>query len=262
MSRIKQKFDELASNDSKALITYIVAGDPDLDSTLSIMNCMVKEGADIIEIGIPFSDPMAEGVSIQRGHERALQNKTSIKDSLSLVSKFRQSNKTTPIVFMGYMNPFESMGVQDFCKEAARKGVDGILIVDMPPEESTEFSEEAKNNGIDVIRLIAPTTDLSRAREICDLSSGYIYYISVKGITGSNNLDSQDVKKKVEILSKETDLPIAIGFGIKDSNSALSVKDFADGIVAGSVFVDIVGEGGDTIKKIATKTKELSLAIK
>ena len=262
MNRIKKKFDKLALTDSKALITYIVAGDPDLDSTLSIMNCMVSEGADIIEIGIPFSDPMAEGISIQRGHERALLSKTSIKDTLDLVSKFRKSNKTTPIVFMGYMNPFESMGVQEFCKEASNKGVDGILIVDMPPEESTEFSKEAKNYGIDVIRLIAPTTDLSRAKEICNLSSGYIYYISVKGITGSNNLDSQDVKKKVEILSKETDLPIAIGFGIKDSNSALSVKDFADGIVAGSVFVDIVGEGGDTINKIATKTKELSLAIK
>ncbi len=262
MNRIKKKFDKLALTDSKALITYIVAGDPDLDSTLSIMNCMVSEGADIIEIGIPFSDPMAEGISIQRGHERALLNKTSIKDTLDLVSKFRKSNKTTPIVFMGYMNPFESMGVQEFCKEASNKGVDGILIVDMPPEESTEFSKEAKNYGIDVIRLIAPTTDLSRAKEICNLSSGYIYYISVKGITGSKDLDSEDVQQKVELLSTETNLPIAIGFGIKDSKSALSVKDFADGIVVGSVFVDLVGEGGDTIKKIAAKTKELSLALK
>jgi len=262
MNRIKTTFDELSSNDSKALITYIVAGDPDLDTTLSIMNCMVEEGADIIEIGIPFSDPMAEGVSIQRGHERALVNKTSIKDALNLVSRFRESNKATPIVFMGYMNPFESMGVKEFCKTAANKGVDGILIVDMPPEESTEFSAEAKNSGIDVIRLIAPTTDISRAKEICDLSSGYIYYISVKGITGSNDLDSRDVKRKVKLLSSETNLPIAIGFGIKDSHSALSVKDLADGIVAGSVFVDLIGEGGDTIAKIAKKTKELFLAIK
>jgi tryptophan synthase alpha chain len=262
MNRIKTTFDELSLNDSKALITYIVAGDPDLDATLSIMNCMAEEGADIIEIGIPFSDPMAEGVSIQRGHERALSNNTSIKDALNLVSKFRKSNKTTPIVFMGYMNPFESMGVQEFCKSAASKGVDGILIVDMPPEESTEFSTEAKKSGIDVIRLIAPTTDISRVKEICEISSGYIYYISVKGITGSNDLDSGDVKQKVEQLSSETDLPIAIGFGIKDSNSALSVKDLADGIVAGSVFVDLIGEGGDTITKIAKKTKELSLAIK
>jgi tryptophan synthase alpha chain len=262
MNRIKNKFEELSSNNSKALITYTVAGDPDLDTTLSIMNCMAEEGADIIEIGIPFSDPMAEGVSIQRGHERALLNKVSIKDSLSLVSKFRKSNKTTPVVFMGYMNPFESMGVKHFCKAAASNGVDGILIVDMPPEESTEFSIEAKNNGIDVIRLIAPTTDISRAKEICGLSSGYIYYISVKGITGSNDLDSEDVKEKVGLLSNETDLPIAIGFGIKDSKSALSVKDLADGIVAGSVFVDLISEGGDTISKIASKTKELSIAIK
>ena len=199
MKRIKKKFDELSSNDSKALITYIVAGDPDLDTTFNIMNCMVEEGADIIEIGIPFSDPMAEGISIQKGHERALLNKTSIKDALNLVSKFRRSNESTPIVFMGYMNTFESMGV----------------------------------------------------KEICDLSSGYIYYISVKGITGSNDLDSEDVKQKVNLLGSATDLPIAIGFGIKDSDSALSVKDLADGIVAGSVFVDLIGEGGDTITKIA-----------
>ena len=262
MNRIKTTFDELSSNDSKALITYIVAGDPDLDTTLNIMNCMVEEGADIIEIGIPFSDPMAEGVSIQKGHERALLNKTSIRDALNLISKFRKSNKTTPIVFMGYMNTFESMGVKEFCKAASDQGVDGLLIVDMPPEESTEFSTEAENNGIDVIRLIAPTTDISRVKQICDLSSGYIYYISVKGITGSNDLDSEDVKQKVNILGSATDLPIAIGFGIKDSHSALSVKDLADGIVAGSVFVDLIGEGGDTITKIANKTKELSLAIK
>ena len=262
MNRIKTTFDELSSNDSKALITYIVAGDPDLDTTLNIMNCMVEEGVDIIEIGIPFSDPMAEGVSIQKGHERALLNKTSIKDALNLISKFRKSNKTTPIVFMGYMNTFESMGVKEFCKAAADQGVDGILIVDMPPEESTEFSIEAENNGIDVIRLIAPTTDISRVKQICGLSSGYIYYISVKGITGSNDLDSEDVKQKVNLLGSATDLPIAIGFGIKDYDSALSVKDIADGIVAGSVFVDLIGEGGDTITKIANKTKELSLAIK
>tara|TARA_B100001769_G_scaffold163484_1_gene128466 strand:- start:1133 stop:1804 length:672 start_codon:yes stop_codon:yes gene_type:complete len=223
---------------------------------------MVEEGADIIEIGIPFSDPMAEGISIQKGHERALLNKTSIKDALNLVSKFRRSNESTPIVFMGYMNTFESMGVKEFCKEASSQGVDGLLIVDMPPEESTEFSIEAKNNQIDVIRLIAPTTDISRVKEICDLSSGYIYYISVKGITGSNDLDSEDVNQKVKLLSSKTDLPIAIGFGIKDSDSALSVKDLADGIVAGSVFVDLIGEGGDTISKVAKKTKELSIAIK
>ena len=262
MKRIKKKFDELLSNDSKALITYIVAGDPDLDTTFNIMNCMVEEGADIIEIGIPFSDPMAEGISIQKGHERALLNKTSIKDALNLVSTFRRSNESTPIVFMGYMNTFESMGVKEFCKEASSQGVDGLLIVDMPPEESTEFSIEAKNNQIDVIRLIAPTTDISRVKEICDLSSGYIYYISVKGITGSNDLDSEDVNQKVKLLSSKTDLPIAIGFGIKDSDSALSVKDLADGIVAGSVFVDLIGEGGDTISKVAKKTKELSIAIK
>ena len=154
MTRIKNKFDELSSNNTKALITYIVAGDPDLNTTLDVMNCMVAEGTDIIEIGIPFSDPMAEGISIQRGHERALSNNVSIIDALNLTSEFRKTNQITPIVFMGYMNTFESMGVKQFCKEASNNGVDGILIVDMPPEESAEFSKEAKSNGIDVLSLI------------------------------------------------------------------------------------------------------------
>lgn len=262
MSRIKKKFDELASKDKKALITYIVAGDPDLETTIKIMNVMVEEGADIIEVGIPFSDPMAEGVSIQKGHERALQNKTTLQDSLDLISSFRASNQATPVVFMGYMNPFESMGAKEFCKSASEKGVDGMLIVDMPPEESSEFSREAKENSLDVIRLIAPTTNLSRVKEICDLSSGYIYYISVKGITGANDLDSEDVKEKVKLLTEETNLPIAIGFGIKDAESALSLKDIADGIVVGSVFVELIGKGGDVVKNIASKTSELSTAIK
>mgnify|MGYP001168123763 CR=1 FL=1 len=262
MGRIESCFESLRSKGEKGLITFITAGDPSIENTLDYMQSLVDGGADVIELGVPFSDPMADGPTIQRASERSLAAGTDLSSIFMLVRAFRERNASTPVILMGYMNPFESMGVQEFCKEASNKGVDGILIVDMPPEESTEFSKEAKNYGIDVIRLIAPTTDLSRAKEICNLSSGYIYYISVKGITGSKDLDSEDVQQKVELLSTETNLPIAIGFGIKDSKSALSVKDFADGIVVGSVFVDLVGEGGDTIKKIAAKTKELSLALK
>lgn len=257
-SRIKETFSKVNAQDQTALITYIVSGDPDLDTTLKIMHTMVEEGADIIELGIPFSDPMAEGISIQRGHERALKKGTSLKSALDLVKKFRSTNSITPIVFMGYMNTFESMGAERFMIEAVDVGVDGILIVDMPPEESSSFSEQAKKYDIDIIRLIAPTTSSERAQKISSQSSGYIYYISVKGITGASNIDSDDVKDKVGILRTYTDLPIAIGFGIKDSDSASSVKDVADGIVAGSVFVDLIGQGEDIIEKVASKTKELS----
>ena len=256
-SRIKETFSKVNAQDQTALITYIVSGDPDLDTTLKIMDTMVEEGADIIELGIPFSDPMAEGISIQRGHERALKKGTSLKSALDLVKKFRSTNSNTPIVFMGYMNTFESLGAQMFMKEAVAADLDGILIVDMPPEESSDFSEEALKANIDIIRLIAPTTSLTRADKICSQCSGYVYYISVKGITGAANLDAEDVKNKVNELRLLTDLPIAIGFGIKDAASASSVKEVADGIVAGSVFVDLIGEGGNIIEKVSKKTKEL-----
>ena len=261
-SKIKEAFSKVKTENRKALITYIVSGDPDLKTTLSIMHSMVSEGADIIELGIPFSDPMAEGISIQKGHERALESGSSLKDSFNLVREFRETNNNTPIVFMGYMNTFESLGAELFMKEAFESGLDGILIVDMPPEESSDFSNEAKKVGIDIIRLIAPTTSSSRAKKICAQCTGYVYYISVKGITGASNIDSNEVKRKVSELRKHTDLPIAIGFGIKDAPSASSVMDVGDGIVAGSVFVDLIGEGDNIIKKIASKTKELYEVLK
>ncbi len=260
-SKIKEAFSKVNAENRKALITYIVSGDPDYSTTLDIMNSMVESGADIIELGVPFSDPMAEGVSIQRGHERALENGASLKDTFKLVKDFRKTDKETPLVFMGYMNTFESLGAELFMKEAVDVGLDGLLIVDMPPEESSEFSKESKRHGIDIIRLIAPTTASDRAKKICKQCSGYVYYISVKGITGAANLDSVDVKNKVGELKQHTDLPIAIGFGIKDAKSAISVKDVADGIVAGSVFVDLIGEGDNIIEKVSSKTKELSEAL-
>ena len=261
MTKIKEVFDTIKAEDRKALINYIVVGDPDLKTTLEVMKVMVNEGVDIIELGIPFSDPMAEGVSIQKGHERALEKGTTITDAFSLVESFREINKDTPLVFMGYMNTFESLGAEKFMKEALRVGLDGLLIVDMPPEESSDFTLQAKKNDIDIIRLIAPTTSLDRASNICSKSSGYVYYISVKGITGAANLDSADAKQKVQELKGLTELPVVIGFGIKDAQSAISVKDAADGVVVGSVFVDLVGEGGDILEKVTKKTRELSEAL-
>ena len=260
-SKIKEVFSNINAANRKALITYIVSGDPDYQTTLKIMHSMVDSGADIIELGIPFSDPMAEGISIQRGHERALEKGASLSEAFKLVKEFRLIDKKTPIVFMGYMNTFESLGAELFMKEAADVELDGILIVDMPPEESSEFSKEAEKYSMDIIRLIAPTTSVARAKKICSQCTGYVYYISVKGITGAANLDADDVKNKVGELRLHTDLPIAIGFGIKDASSAISVKDVADGIVAGSVFVDLIGEGGNIIERVSTKTKELSDAL-
>ena len=257
-SKIKEVFSKVHAQNRKALITYIVSGDPDHKTTIDIMHTMVGEGADIIELGIPFSDPMAEGVSIQKGHERALEKGASLNDTFELVKEFRLSDKKTPIVFMGYMNTFESLGAKLFMEKAVAVDLDGILIVDMPPEESSDFSREATKANIDIIRLIAPTTSSSRAKKICSQCSGYVYYISVKGITGAANLDADDVKDKVSELRLHTDLPIAIGFGIKDAASASSVKDVADGIVVGSVFVDLIGEADNIIDKVSLKTKELS----
>ena len=257
-SKIKEVFSNIKAENRKALITYIVSGDPDTETTIEIMNSMVQQGTDIIELGIPFSDPMAEGISIQKGHERALEKGASLSGAFELLKKFRVNDEKTPVVFMGYMNTFESLGANKFMLEAVKASLDGILIVDMPPEESSNFSIEAEKVGVDIIRLIAPTTSSSRAKKICSQCSGYVYYISVKGITGASNINAEEVKAKVSELRSHTDLPIAIGFGIKDSASASSVKDVADGVVVGSVFVDLIGEGGNIIKKVESKTKELS----
>ena len=178
-SKIKEVFSKVHAQNRKALITYIVSGDPDHKTTIDIMHAMVGEGADIIELGIPFSDPMAEGVSIQKGHERALEKGASLNDTFELVKEFRLSDKKTPIVFMGYMNTFESLGAKLFMEKAIAVDLDGILIVDMPPEESSDFSREATKANIDIIRLIAPTTSSSRAKKICSQCSGYVYYLSL-----------------------------------------------------------------------------------
>jgi len=262
MGRIKDTFSELEKLNKKALISYIVSGDPNLSSTLKAMHLMVKEGVNIIELGIAFSDPMAEGPSIQRGHERALLNQTSLQDTLELVEKFRKKDKETPVVLMGYMNPFESMGSEVFSSKASESGVDGVLIVDMPLEESCAFGEQTKIHGIDVIRLVAPTTSEFRIQKICSEASGYIYYISLKGVTGANSINTKEVGRKVGILKNLTELPIVIGFGIKDGSTVSSVRGLADGIVVGSVLVDIMGGNKEKIEKeLSIKIKDLSKAL-
>jgi len=262
MGRIEKTFLDLAELKQKALIGYIVSGDPNVSSTLMAMQLMVEEGVHVIELGIAFSDPMAEGPTIQQGHERALSGKISLKATLKLVQSFREKDKKTPIVLMGYMNTFEALGSEVFSSTAKDNGVDGVLIVDMPLEASDEFTEESRKQGLDVIRLIAPTTSESRIKKICKQASGYVYYISLKGITGADSINPKEVEKKVLKLKKITDLPVVIGFGIKDGKSASKVKDLADGVVVGSALVDIMGGNKEEIEKdLSIKIKDLSKAL-
>lgn len=238
MSRLSNCFATLASNNRKALVPYIVAGDPSLEATVDMMHALVEQGADIIELGVPFSDPMAEGPVIQLGHERALENKVGLRDVLAQVKKFREQNNETPIVLMGYANPIEYMGYETFAAAANEAGVDGILTVDLPPEESDDLNQELKKYAIDNIFLIAPTTSEKRIETIGKLASGYIYYVSLKGVTGAGHLDVAAVNEKLKLIKQYINLPVTVGFGIKDAQSAKAVADISEGAVVGSALVN------------------------
>jgi tryptophan synthase alpha chain len=235
---------QLKTANRKALIPYIVAGDPDAATTLAALHAMVKAGADILEIGVPFSDPMAEGPTIQKGHERALESGMSLRKVLELVQVFRKTDDKTPIVLMGYANPIERMGYSAFADAASAAGVDGVLTVDIPPEEAQELNAELKRVGIDNIFLLAPTTTDTRAKQICELATGYLYYVSLKGVTGAGNLDTEEVRKKLTQFRGYTALPLCVGFGIKDADSARAISATADGVVVGSVLVSAMAEKG------------------
>ena len=249
MSRIKQCFENLAKSGKKALIPYITAGDPSPDFTVSLMNALVDSGADVIEIGMPFSDPMADGPVIQLACERSLAAGTSVKKVLQIIAEFRQNNSKTPIVLMGYLNPIEFFGYQAFSDAAKEAGVDGILLVDLTPEEATDVVECFRENELDLIYLLSPTTTPARAKKICDLASGYVYYVSVKGVTGSAELDVASVKKHVDSLREITSLPIGVGFGIRDAKTAAAISKCADGVIVGSVLVNAIAENKDRQKE-------------
>ena len=245
MNRIQQRLNELSESNKKALISYVVAGDPDQKTTLSVMHELVSSGSDILELGVPFSDPSAEGPVIQRAHERALGNHTSMGQVLAAVSDFRKTNEQTPIVVMGYANPIEWMGYRKFCEAAVEAGVDGILVVDLPPEEASEINSVLTEYGLYNVFLLAPTTTESRIKEICKFASGFLYYVSLKGVTGSGALDVESVEQKVADIRKHTSLPICVGFGIKDADTAAAVSSVADGVVVGSAFVDLLATDDD-----------------
>lgn len=238
MSRIKTCMQELGANHKKALVPYIVSGDPSPEVTVPCMQEMVRAGANIIELGVPFSDPMAEGPVIQKAHERALKHHTSLRSTLEVVRQFRETDNKTPIVLMGYANPIERMGYGEFAEAAKAAGVDGVLTVDMPIEEAAALNTELKRFGLDNIFLLAPTTTTDRAKAICEMATGYLYYVSLKGVTGAGHLDTADVAKNLAVYRSYTSLPICVGFGIKDAVSAKQVAAVADGVVVGSALVE------------------------
>ena len=237
MSRITTCFETLKAHNKKALIPYITAGDPDPGDTVPLAHALVQSGANIIELGVPFSDPMADGPVIQRASERALAHHVSLHQVLDMVREFRETDKETPIVLMGYLNPVEVMGYESFAKAAADAGVDGVLTVDMPPEEAEELGQALMNNGLDPIYLIAPTTSEERIQKICDAARGYVYYVSLKGVTGAATLNVESVEEKTRQIRAKTELPIGVGFGIKDASSAAAIAAVADAVVVGSALI-------------------------
>ena len=233
MSRIAKKFQELSKSGRKALIPFITAGDPNLETTLSLMSALVRSGSDIIELGIPFSDPIADGPTIQRASERALAGGTSLSKVLDLVQTFREINQETPIVLMGYANPIEALGIDEFVGRAADVGVDGVLVVDYPPEESGLLNAALKEKQIDSIFLLAPTTLESRILDVARLATGYVYYVSLKGVTGAGHLDLDDVSVRVKKIKKHVKVPVGVGFGIRDGEMARAVAKLSDAVVIG-----------------------------
>lgn len=257
MSRLPACFDALKAANKTALVPFITAGDPHPSVTVNLMHDMVKAGASVLELGIPFSDPMAEGPVIQLACERALKHNVSLTNVISMVKEFRTQDTQTPIVLMGYTNPVEVMGYEKFANAAGDAGVDGLILVDMPPEEGADLIKELKANSIDMIFLLAPTTTDERMELICEQASGFVYYVSLKGVTGAANLDVDSVVEKVNQIRTHTSLPVGVGFGIRDAQSAAQVAAVADAVVVGSAIVNRIAENVNDTEKFSQQICEL-----
>ena len=238
MSRIKSTFDRLSGEGRKALIPFITAGDPDVALTLPLMHTLVEAGADVIELGVPFSDPMADGPTIQRASERALAKGMNQRKVLELVIAFRATDVKTPVVLMGYANPIEAMGLEKFAAAASQAGVDGVLVVDYPPEEAATFGAAMKSNGMDPIFLLAPTSTAARIAQVAEIASGYVYYVSLAGVTGSGALNVEAVAERLPLIREKTGLPVGVGFGIRDAATAARIAGIADAVVVGSRIIE------------------------
>lgn len=265
MSRITKIFEDLKQNNQKAFIPFITAGDGGLDITLEIMHNLVENGADIIELGVPFSDPMADGGVIAASHQRAVQAGVSLIDVLQLVRDFRKVNQTTGVVLMGYLNPLEIYGYEKFAIDCKKSGVDGVLIVDNPPEEATNLKQILDKNNIDLIFLIAPTTTNERIIYLKNLISGFVYFVSLKGVTGSSAIDTNLVNNNLCRIKKYIDLPVCVGFGVKDAHTAKLVSGNSDGVIVGSALVAFIekysNDNGKIQESISNLAKEISGAI-
>ncbi|HEX5538735.1 MAG TPA: tryptophan synthase subunit alpha [Methylophilaceae bacterium] len=263
MSRIAATFTALKQQRKKALVPYITAGDPHPRQTVALMHTLVNAGADLIELGVPFSDPMADGPVIQRASERALAHHVGLGNVLDMVREFRQQDDKTPVVLMGYANPIEAMGAEDFADRSKAAGVDGVLTVDYPPEECSDFVNSLRKRDIDPIFLLSPTTETARVQTIVRQASGFVYYVSLKGVTGAQNLDIAEVAQRIADIRQETALPIGVGFGVRDAATATAVADFADAIVIGSRLVQIVEQSveADLMANVTALMTELRSAI-
>lgn len=263
MSRIQSKFETLKQQNRKALIPFVTAGDPNPRVTVPLMHALVASGADVLELGVPFSDPMADGPVIQRASERALKHHTGLRDVLQMVAEFRSKDDITPVVLMGYGNPIEAMGWEKFSQRCAEVGVDGVLTVDFPPEESHQAFEHLQAHGIDPIFLIAPTTNEARIELVAKLARGYVYYVSLKGVTGAGNLDLSAIAQKIPQLRKHISIPIGVGFGIRDAVTARAVAALCDGVVVGSRIVQEIETSNEqhVLENVSRLVKELRQAI-
>lgn len=269
MSRLASCFQTLKTSSRTALIPYVMTADPYPEITLPLLHAMVDAGADIIELGAPFSDPMADGPVIQAAAERSLVHNTSLHDVFNVVRAFRKDNTSTPIIMMGYLNPIEVMGYEAFALQAAECGIDGVITVDIPPVEAGEYVPALKQNGIDPVFLLAPTSTTERIQKLADVASGFVYYVSLKGVTGAATLDVASVEEKLEQIRKHLDLPVGVGFGISNAESAAQVAGCADAVVVGSALVKKMAgsdmqnadESARIIKEISDILSEMRMAM-
>ena len=260
MNKLQTKLQDLKDNNKKALVAYLVAGDPDLDTTLELMHLFVNSGVDVIEIGVPFTDPIAEGPIIQKAHDRALKKDISLKNIIDMVIKFRETNTDTPIVLMGYLNTFISHS--DLIEKSDKLGIDALLVVDIPGELKLN-SYGISNPNIDTISLISPTTADNRIKQITENSSGFIYYVNLRGVTGSSNLDMNEIEKNISKIRQYTSIPTLAGFGIKTPSDAKILAKCADGVIVGSSIVEMIDAAKETkdFSKIEEYLKDLNRAI-
>lgn len=264
MSRLKHTLDRLRASRRAAMIPFFTAGDPEPGVTVPMLQALAAAGADVIEVGVPFSDPMADGPTIQQANERALRHHVNLRQVLDAVAAFRQGNQDTPVVLMGYLNPVEVMGYAAFAEAAAQAGVDGVITVDLPPEEADDLVRELRQRDIDPIFLLAPTSSEERIRLVAQQASGFVYYVSMRGVTGAGGLDTAAVAAKLEAVRRQTTLPVGVGFGIQDAVTAAAVARMADAVVVGSAVVKEIAaarDAADAVRRASARVKELAAAV-